>query len=117
MGIGLSHEVLSNGIAKITLTGGTSLDAPSTMAIENEFQALLLSEGGTVIVDLSQLDYMSSYGLRMLLTGAKNLHNGGGALHLASANENIMQIITVAGYDTMFPVHDSVEDALLYIGL
>ena len=111
MAVTFGEELLQNGLRKIALEG--TLDAPSAMAIEDEFKATLLEGGGAVIVDLSGVDYMSSYGLRMLLVGAKALHTVGGGLHLAAPNEHVMKVITVAGYDTMFPVHETVADAVL----
>jgi stage II sporulation protein AA (anti-sigma F factor antagonist) len=94
-----------------------TLDAPNTMTIEDSFRARLLDLGARqVIVDLSSVDYMSSYGLRMLLIGAKTLSNQGGALHLAGPNPNVMAVIRLAGYDTMFPVYETVEEAILLLG-
>jgi anti-anti-sigma factor len=113
MGVAFDDEIVDQGLHKITLVG--TLDAPGTMEIENEFQNHLLAVGGMVVVDLSHVDYMSSYGLRMFLLAAKALHNSGGQLHLAAPNQNVMQIIHVAGYDTMFPVYETLEEALLYL--
>ncbi|MCC6904834.1 MAG: STAS domain-containing protein [Anaerolineae bacterium] len=111
MALVLAHEVLEDGITVLRITGG-SLDAPGTMSVEDAFQYLVRQQTAPVIVDLSGLDYMSSYGLRMLLKGAKAMHDAGSSLHLAAPNTKIMQVITISGYDTMFPVHESVTDAL-----
>jgi anti-anti-sigma factor len=113
MSVTFSEEFLDSEVRKITLEG--TLDAPSAMVIEDEFNSSLIDKGGKVIVDLSGIDYMSSYGLRMLLIGAKNLHSAGGILHLAAPNEHVMKVISVTGYDQMFPVHDTVGEALLAI--
>ncbi len=113
MSVTMSEEFIDHGLRKISLVG--TLDAPSAMAIEEEFKASLMEHGGRVIVDLSGVDYMSSYGLRMLLIGAKMLHSAHGELHLAAPNEHVMKVITVAGYNTMFPVHESVADAILHL--
>jgi anti-sigma B factor antagonist len=113
MSVSFYDEVLEQGLHKISLVG--TLDAPGTMTIEEDFKDYLLNLGTLVIVDLSGVDYMSSYGLRMFLMTAKALHSAGGELHLAGANENVMQIIRVAGYDTMFPVYESVEEAIVYL--
>jgi anti-anti-sigma regulatory factor len=51
----------------------------------------------------------------MLLVTAKALMNAGGQLHLAGANDSVMQVIQLAGYDTMFPVYGSVDEALLHL--
>jgi anti-anti-sigma factor len=110
MAVKFSEEILPSGVQKIELAG--TLDAPGTMSIEEHFRSQILAAGGAVIVDLSRVDYMSSYGLRMFLVTAKALHNAGGELHLAAPNDNVMQVIQVAGYDTMFPVYGSVDEAI-----
>ena len=113
MSVTFSEEVLKNDVRQITLEG--TLDAPNAMAIEDEFKEALMDPGGHVIIDLSGVDYMSSYGLRMLLVGAKAVFGAGGSLHLAAPNEPVMKVITVAGYNSMFPVHETVEIALANI--
>lgn len=113
MTVTMTEEVVENGLHKIALNG--TLDAPSTMGIEDEFRARTLESGGHVIVDLSGVNYMSSYGLRMFLVAAKALHNAGGALHLAGPNQNVLQVIQMAGYDTMFPVYETAEEAIVYL--
>ncbi len=111
MGVKLAEEFMNNGLLKISLGG--SLDAPGAMGIEEQFQNRLKEQGGSVIVDLSGLEYMSSYGLRMLLMAAKALHDQGGALMLAAPKTHVMDVIRVAGYDTMFPVYQTVDEALI----
>lgn len=111
MSVTIQEEAVKPGLHKIAVNG--TLDAPGTMTIEDYFRERLVALGGRIIVDLGGVDYMSSYGLRMFLVAAKSLQNHGGELHLAGANENVMQIIRVAGYDAMFPVYGTVEEAVL----
>ncbi len=114
MSVTMSDEVLKDGLHRITLAG--TLDAPNTMTIEDDFRTRVMGLGGQqVIVDLSDVDYMSSYGLRMFLIGAKLLDNRGGTLHLAGPNPKVMEVIRLAGYDTMFPVHETVDEAILLL--
>lgn len=111
MAVQFDEEFMENGLLRISLSG--SLDAPGAMGVEEQFQARLLEQGGNVIVDLKKLEYMSSYGLRMLLMAAKALHDKGGGLHLAAPNSHVMDVIRIAGYDTMFPVYETVDDAVV----
>lgn len=110
MAVNLAEKNISDRIRLVTLDG--TLDAPNAMAIEDEFESMLAQHTGYVIVDLSGVDYMSSYGLRMLLVGAKALHGGEGGLYLAAPNEHVAKVISVAGYDSMFPVYSSVDEAV-----
>lgn len=110
MSVNFTEEFLENGVLKIALSG--SLDAPGAMGVEEQFQNRLNEQGGKVIVDLSGLEYMSSYGLRMLLMAAKSLHDHSGGLFLAAPRQHVMDVIRVAGYDTMFPVYESLDEAI-----
>nr|MBN1229604.1 STAS domain-containing protein [Anaerolineae bacterium] len=109
MSVTFTEEFFPDGTLIVALLG--TLDAPNAMGIEEPFKEALLEQGGNVIVDLSGVDYMSSYGLRMLLVGAKALFGVGGSLHLAAPNEHVYKIISMTGYDSMFPVSATVEEA------
>ncbi len=114
MSVSFTEGFLDGGLLKIALTG--QLDAPGAMAIEEQFKDRLKELGGSVILDMSGLDYMSSYGLRMILMSAKALHDKGGGLYLAAPTNRVMEVIRVAGYDTMFPVYETVDEAVLFLG-
>src|SRR5512138_2043 len=101
MSVSFAVEFVENNLYKIILKG--TLDAPGAMAIEDQFHTTLNEHKGKIIVDLTDLEYMSSYGLRMLLLAAKSRHEADGGLFLAGANLHVMEVIRLAGYDTMFP--------------
>lgn len=110
MSVSFEEEELKDGIHRFALSG--TLDAPAAMTFEDEFRSRVSAVGGQVVVDLVGVDYISSYGLRMLVVAAKTSNNVGGTLALAGANQNVMQMIKVAGYDVMFPVYKTVEEAI-----
>jgi anti-anti-sigma factor len=74
MTVTFTKEKLDADLWKVVFEG--TLDAPGTMTVEREFQSWLAERAGQVIVELSKVDYLSSYGLRMLLTGAKAMRWG-----------------------------------------
>ena len=93
-----------------------TLDAPGTMDIEESLFAHLAGHGGPVIIDLSGVTILSSYGLRMLLRIAKELKANGGMLHLAGPAPRVMEIIELSGCDTVFPIHATLDDAIHALG-
>lgn len=113
MAVKFYEETIKPGLHLISLDG--TLDAPGTMSIEDMFRDHLLGLGGAMVVNLAGVDYMSSYGLRMFLITAKALINAGGQLYLAGPKDSVMQVIHLSGYDTMFPVYKSVEEALHHL--
>jgi anti-anti-sigma factor len=93
------------------------LDAAGGLAVKDDFESYATQTPTRCIVDLSDVGYMSSYGLRVLLSVAKILQEGGGELHLAAPNERVMDVLTTSGYDTLFPVHQTLAEAKTLLGV
>jgi anti-anti-sigma factor len=82
-----------------------------------EFQSRLLgcvgSAGATVLVDLSRVDYVSSAGLRALMTGSKQAKATGGRLAVAGLNPVVKEIFTISRFSYVVTVFDTPAQALL----
>jgi anti-sigma B factor antagonist len=61
-----------------------------------------------VIVDLAELDYMSSRGLRALTVAKREGEESGVMLSLAAPNEVMREILAISRYDKLFTVTDTV---------
>ena len=73
----------------------------------------VVSEGHRyLVVDLAGLDYISSAGLRVLLTTAKKLKASGGKIVLCSVKQYVKEILDISGFSTIFPVCASRAEAL-----
>ena len=70
---------LENGITKVTLSG--RLDVEGALKIDSQFNDIA-KEKKKVVVDLSEVAFMASLGLRTLITGAKATGNNGGKMVL-----------------------------------
>lgn len=86
----------------------------------SSFEALCLSlidEGPTkVVVDFSQVDYISSAGLRALLVAAKKAKSLGGALTLCNLAGGVREVMAVSGFDTILGAHAGVAEARAALG-
>ncbi|MEP6703161.1 MAG: STAS domain-containing protein [Betaproteobacteria bacterium] len=60
--------------------------------------------GGSITLDCSQLDYVSSSGLGVLLKTQKRLLSAGGRLRLVGANRHILDIFQFSGFDKIFEI-------------
>ena len=63
------------------------------------------------VVDMTGLDYISSMGLRSLLSLAKKLQNSGGRLALCGLGGAVLEVFKIAGLLTVLTVFDSPEAA------
>ena len=55
----------------------------------------------TLVIDMSALEYISSAGLRVLLSAQKIMNNQG-EMKVTGANESIMEIFEVTGFNDIF---------------
>jgi anti-sigma B factor antagonist len=67
-------------------------------------QAFLDGVEGTVTLDLSGLEYISSAGLGVLLKTQKRLMASGGKLRMARASAHLREIFQYSGFDQIFEI-------------
>jgi len=67
-------------------------------------QAFLDCVQGTVTLDCSRLEYISSAGLGVLLKTQKRLLASGGKLRLSGVNHHLQDILGYSGFDQLFEI-------------
>lgn len=75
------------------------LDASNAKTHETQIMEMLGADVTALEIDLSQLDYISSAGLRVFLVVAKHTQAKGISLTLRSANPNVMKILRMSNFD------------------
>lgn len=76
------------------------LDAAQSPAAE----AFLNSLQGTVTLDATRLDYISSAGLGVLLKTQKRLVTGGGKLRIRGLSKAVREVFAYSGFDQIFEI-------------
>ena len=104
------HNRVENGILIIAING--RLDAASAPVAEGEINKALEGEQNRLLFDLSALEYLSSGGLRVILSAAKEMRRREGKVALAALTQYVYEIFEVSGFSAMLPIKDSVEDGL-----
>ena len=98
----------------VALRGQLDLaDAPDVAA---ELAAIVAARGPSVIVDLTDLEFIDSSGLGVLVRTLRRTREGGGDLYLAAPQQQVRRLLHVTGLIRAFPVHDSVEAAATEAG-
>ena len=101
---------------KILLHLDGRLDANSSPTLEKRLTALIEENHLKLILDFSKVDYLSSAGLRLLLSITKKVKAKGGFLVIYSLDDDVMEIITMAGFDTILNICQLESDALQFNG-
>ena len=72
----------------------------------------MLASGATrILLDFTQLDFISSAGLRTLLLAGKKLKKQGGELCLCSLNETVKDVFDISGFSALFKVYADRDEA------
>ena len=107
-------EAKSGRTLVMTPTG--RLDGASAQAFLDRLLRCIDGGETSVLLDLVQLDYISSAGLRTLLTAAKRLQAGDGRLAVCALTPNVREVFQVSGFDTIMAIHADAAAALASFG-
>src|SRR5829696_10551663 len=98
----------SNDIHIVGLAG--SLDSATSPEAQKALDGVLAS-AKKVVLDFSQLDYISSAGLRVLLGAAKRLRASAGTLGMFGLNQSVREVFEISGFSSILPVYQSEAEA------
>ena len=88
------------------------LDTLSAGEAEKGINALIDQGDNSLLIDMKEISYISSSGLRVLLTSAKRLKNQNGKIILATLNDNVKEVFDIAGFTLIFTICQTTEEAL-----
>ncbi|MGB7337466.1 MAG: STAS domain-containing protein [Phototrophicaceae bacterium] len=106
----LDHYI-EQGITVVVATGDIN------SATAQEFgsylkDAINQAENGNVILDMSHVYYMSSAGLRDIVSGLKIARRNGGDLHLAGIQGRLKPVFEMVGFDSLSVFYETVDEAV-----
>jgi len=107
----LQYSELEGGIRLIKLDG--ILDMNGTYSIEVDFVRQCVGKNVLVLVDLSEVGYISSIGIPMLINSAKSVVRHGGRMVLLSPQKAVEEVLEMAGISLIIPICDDLDTALL----
>ena len=99
----------SNDIHIVAISG--SLDSTTSPEAQKSLDAVLPG-AKKVVLDFSELDYISSAGLRVLLGAAKHLRGSGGTLGMFGLNQSVREVFEISGFSSILSVYQSEAEAL-----
>lgn len=87
------------------------MDAMNAPAFEKDFLQVIDDGEKRVVVDLTGLEYISSAGLRSILSSAKKAKKAGCTMQFCGLRGMVEEVFKVSGLGTMFSVSATVEEA------
>jgi anti-sigma B factor antagonist len=105
----LMEAPLGKGIVSVEVDG--RLDAATVPTLEQALQRLLFDGQARLVVDLTAVNYISSSGLRALLTVRRQARSRGGDVHLCNLDPRVKEIFEMVGFMSVFGVYPSRDQA------
>lgn len=100
----------TDSLLRLTMAG--SLDIAGSQQIENRFLALTAAGDKSVIVDFSEITYMASFGMRLLVQAFKSLDRKGKKLVVLKPQAEVAKIFSAAGLTDLLFITDDESAAL-----
>ena len=88
------------------------IDAVTAPDFEKSLSEWISQGDATLIVNLSDLEYISSAGLRSILSVAKVLKAKGGKMIFASLKGTVKDVFKISGFGSIFQIFETEEEAL-----
>ena len=105
----ISVTAVDNDLVHVTLVG--RMDTLGADKIALPFTAAVAARLALVAVDLSEVEFMASAGLRHLFSGARAQKQRGGHVVLAAPQPDVLTVLTATGVPQIIPVYDTLHDA------
>ena len=107
-------DIINNGkeknAVKVSVKG--RMDAVSAPEFEEKMVAWVDQGETSFIINLGEVNYMSSAGLRSILVVAKKIKEEGGKLIFVNLRDEVQKIFRISGFSSMIPTYESLETAL-----
>lgn len=107
----MNVETLNQGNSLILLTEGR-VDGTNAVDFQNALEDAIKGNDQPVVLDFSNLSYISSAGLRAILVVAKALQRQNVSFAVCSLIEPVKEVFVISGFDRIIPIHDSQESAI-----
>jgi anti-sigma B factor antagonist len=91
---------------------GKIMGGPDASLLHDKLHEVLEAGKRKVVIDLSQVEWMNSTGLGILISTYTTLRNNDGELKLANVTDKIQSLLTITKLVTVFDTHDSVDEAV-----
>jgi anti-anti-sigma factor len=106
---------LEHGVRAISVRG--ELDLSTAPTLEGPLEQAIESGEGSVLIDLSQCEFIDSTGIALIVRAWQRLDNDGNGrgLVICSQNDQVRRVLEITGLELSIPVHTTKDEALAAI--
>lgn len=91
------------------------IDNEASPLLEQQFENAIAKGITSLVIDCSQIDYISSAGLRAICKTAKKLQPLNGILILCALEDYVEEIFEISGINALMVIKGNLDEAILYL--
>jgi anti-sigma B factor antagonist/stage II sporulation protein AA (anti-sigma F factor antagonist) len=100
----MEMKITTRGTDSILIQLEGQLDTLAAQDFEKEVRRIVESKPKEVVLDAGALTYISSAGLRLLLTLEKSMKNQGGQFRLRNVRDEVKEILDITGFSSILTI-------------
>ena len=104
-------ETLPQGIAVVRLSGGLTLGTSLKIA-DSQIQSAIEAGVSKMVIDLTEVEYVDSAGLGMLMYAYGMLNEKKGALRVCGVTERVLSLLRMTKTDMFLPMDKDVDESV-----
>jgi anti-sigma B factor antagonist len=109
----VDRQELDGGVTVLTLQG--ELDMNTAPELERSLDALAAQEEPSILIDLSDCEFIDSTGVALIIRAWQRVDRdggeGSGRLVLCCPNSQVRRLLDITGVERSISMHDSVDEA------
>jgi len=98
------------GVIKANLAG--RLDTANVNRVETRFTAGVVHRGQPTVIDLTEVSFIASLGIRMLLTVSRSISRNGAKVAMFGAGPQVNEIIETTALNDIVPLFETEAEAI-----
>jgi anti-sigma B factor antagonist len=103
-------NLLTNDNVPVVVVSGR-IDATTSRDLETALNELIDRNEANIVVDMNGVEYISSAGLRVMLSAQKRVRLNKGDVKLASLQPFVKEVFEITGFTKLFSVYANPKDA------
>jgi anti-sigma B factor antagonist len=102
-------ETTSSSDRQVLMVSG-EVDLATSPDLDVAIIAALESGTESLVIDLTNVTFMDSSGLGVIVRGLKRCREADKDLDLVISNERVLKVFGITGLDQVIPIHAAIED-------
>lgn len=104
--------VASEQDGRTVVSAAGELDVHTAPALQAELSPRSQQPNAVLVVDLTDVGFIDSTGLGVLVTTLKHVREAGGSLDVVVTSSRVLKVFALTGLDVVIPLHSTLDEAL-----